>query len=204
MQVAEGRLRGEGGITLVELMVASAAMLVLVGAFITTFYTITSSETNTVASENAADAVRIGMVQLQHDIQSANPVVALPSVSDYGNEVTISVEEPSGPNQQVTWTYDSATHTLYRQAGGSGGSSVPEITGVVNGASTPVFSYFDSAGNNLVAGANTTSAEVAACASRISVQIDVSGGQKTTPYAEHMSVAVPDNLPSATAGAACA
>jgi prepilin-type N-terminal cleavage/methylation domain-containing protein len=187
----------EAGFTLVELMVAAAAMLILMAAFAGFMLMMMSTASSTVKQDNSTSSVRVAMLQLQHDIQAANPLMTLSSVGDYSDTLKLEMDTPSGNVETVTWSYNSTSGTLYRtvSASSGSGSSLPEVTGLINGSSSnPVFSYYDDQGNNLVASGTSSTTEVAVCTARVAISLEISGGPKTFPYTERLNVALPDNL----------
>ncbi|MHB8263542.1 MAG: prepilin-type N-terminal cleavage/methylation domain-containing protein [Acidimicrobiales bacterium] len=186
----------EQGFTLVELMVAASAMLLLMSAFAGFMIVMMTTASSTTRQDNSTSAARVAMMQIQHDVQAANPLVTLAAVSDYGNTLKLEMETPSGTQQVVTWSYSPASGTLYRAVSTSStaGGPVPEVSGLVNTSATPVFSYYDAVGNNLVASGTSSPSQVAICTARVDISLAVSAGPKTFPYTERMGVALPDNI----------
>ncbi len=197
MGTEQVQVSGEDGFTLVELMVAATAMLILMAAFAGFMLMMMSTASSTVKQDNSTSSVRVTMLQLQHDIQAANPLMTLSSVSEYNNTLKLEMDTQSGSVETVTWSYDSASGVLYRTVGSSSnpGTPFPELTGLINNSSTnPVFSYYDNQGNNLVAAGTSSTTQVAVCTARVAISLEVSGGPKTFPYSERLNVALPDNL----------
>lgn len=187
----------EAGFTLVELMVAATAMLILMAAFAGFMLMMMSTASSTVKQDNSTSSIRVVMLQLQHDIQAANPLMTLSSVSGYSDTLKLEMDTQSGNAETVTWSYDAASGILYRTVSSSSdsGTPFPEVTGLINGSSgNPVFSYYDYQGNNLVAAGTSSATEVAVCTARVAISLEVSGGPKTFPYTERLNVALPDNL----------
>jgi type II secretory pathway component PulJ len=159
----------EGGVTLVELMVAMTVSLIILtslAAFITVF---SKAEASTVSSANAAADTRMALLQLQHDIQSAkSPIAVLASSSSYDDTLMLT-SEPSG--QVITWQYIPSNGELTRQVGSSGADV--ELTGVTNGdpasGGLPVFTYYDRCFNNLVDDAQSSGAGPATVADNVTV-----------------------------------
>src|SRR5579864_4315227 len=92
----------EAGMTLVEMMVASAISLILLSLMTTMVTVFGKAEVSTVNSANAAANVRLTLLQLQHDIQSANPLGTFATVGAYNNKLKMTIQ-PS--NTVITWRY---------------------------------------------------------------------------------------------------
>lgn len=148
-------------------MTVSLIILTSLAAFITVF---SKAEATTVSSANAAADTRMALLQLQHDIQSAQsplkPLLASPS--DYNDTLELT-SEPSG--QVITWRYNPSTGNLTRQVG-TGGAAV-ELTAITNGDPTsgglPVFTYYDRCFNNLVDEARSPGASSTTVADNVTV-----------------------------------
>ncbi|HLX88440.1 MAG TPA: type II secretion system protein [Acidimicrobiales bacterium] len=188
---------GEAGFTLVEIMVASSAMLVVAAVFGTVMVQMNKIANREISSENAAGTARSALMQLQRDLEAANPMVGWTStVTNYQNEIQVKLGPASGTQKTITWSYvtsgsgSSCTGTLWRNVGTSAGAGDPEATGVTNCAtSTPVFSFFGIQGDNLLANpASVTSAIITQCSVRIQGALQVSAGPHTVPFSETVSM----------------
>ena len=191
----EARLQvGEHGLTLVELSVAMAISLILAVALASLIEVFTSAEASTVNGANAASDTRLALLQLQHDIQSANPVDAISTTNPltYEDELQVTIQ-PS--NTVITWTYSAATQELTRQAGSS--TPIVELTNVTNGSTLPVFHYYDHCFNDLVAEAQASGASpsnIAQVVTVIQVTLAVTN-VSTAPYGSTTSVNIMSRQP---------
>lgn len=184
----------EAGFTVVELMVATVVTAVLISSVAGVMLTMQKTGNRAISGENAADMARTGLLQLQRDLQAANPLVNwTTTVTAYENELQVELGPTGGTQNLVTWSYvsgsgPSCSGTLYRAVGAASG--VPEVTGVTNcRTSTAVFSYFGQQGDNLLANpASVTSTIISECSVRIAGTVQVSAGSNTTPFTETVSM----------------
>jgi prepilin-type N-terminal cleavage/methylation domain-containing protein len=177
----------EAGMTLVEMMVAMLVSTILAAGLISTVSVFTKAEANVVNSSNAAASVRGVLLQFQHDVQSANPLDALSSVSAYNDELQLTVQ-PSG--SVVTWQYSSGAQTLTRTVGTS---STTELTNVTNGASA-VFYYYDHCGVNQVTDPEATAASIADSTTVVQISLSVAD-LSAAPYGTTTSVNIMNKPP---------
>jgi Tfp pilus assembly protein PilW len=199
--------RGEEGTTLVELLVASGLSLVLLTLMTTMLTVYAKADTATVNNANAAANVRLALLALQHDIQSANPLATLSTVGTYNDELQLTVQ-PSG--QLITWQYSytvgncpgtSSTWcgTLTRKAGSS--APVTEITAVTNGdpsnGGLPVFSYYDHCAINQVTESGATSASISAATTVVQITLSVAN-LNSAPYGTTTRVNLMNQSPGAS------
>ncbi len=180
------------GFTLVEMMISSTLSLVIVTMMITMIPSFGKAETSTVNSANAAASVRSTLLALQHDIQSANPLQTLPTVADYDDELQMTIQ-PS--NTLITWQYDSSTMQLTRQVG----SATPqvELSGVTNGTSLPVFSYYDHCAINQVDEPQATAASISGATTVVQVTLSVAN-LNSAPYGTTTRVSIMNAPPGAS------
>ena len=191
---------GESGFSLVELMTAIAVSLVTSVSLVAFIPVFVKAQASTASSDQAAATVRVAMLALQHDIEEANPLDQFsPTVTDYDNELQVTVGPTTGTQIVVTWLYTppsgSSPGTLTRQSG----SATPtlEVTGVDNG-STPVFAYFGQNGENLVTQLSSTGATVANCSVLVQVTLAVKNVH-AAPDASTESVQIQDRTPGQVA-----
>jgi prepilin-type N-terminal cleavage/methylation domain-containing protein len=184
----------EAGFTLLEVMIATLAMSVVVTSVGGVMLTMQRTGVGAIRSENAAGTARTGLLELQRDLQAANPLVDWTStVSAYEDELQLELGPTGGTQQRITWSYVSGSGpscrgTLYRSVGSGG--PVPEVTGVTNcQTGLPVFSYFGQQGENLLANpASVTAAILSECSVRVAGTVRVSAGANTTPFTETASM----------------
>jgi type II secretory pathway pseudopilin PulG len=191
------RASAEDGFTLVELMVGMTISIILLTLMATMVTVYSKAEASVVNSANAAANVRLTLLQVQNDIQSANPLGTLGTVSAYNDELQMTVQ-PS--NKVITWQYSYTTQQLTRQVGSS--TAVVELTNVTNGnpasGGLPLFSYFDHCGANLVTEAQATPASISA-ATAVQVSLSVAN-VSSAPYGSTTTVHIMNQPPG---GALC-
>jgi prepilin-type N-terminal cleavage/methylation domain-containing protein len=196
--------RDEAGMTLVEIMVASAISLILVTMMTSMVTVFGKAEISTVNSANAASSVRTTLLQFQHDVQSANPLGLLPlatPVTAYSAELPLTIQ-PS--NTVVTWQYNYAATAqcpqgkcLTRQAGA--GTPVVELTSLTNGNPAgggflPVFSYYDHCAINLVTESGATNASVQGATTVVQITLSVAN-LNSAPYGSTTRVNIMNQSP---------
>jgi prepilin-type N-terminal cleavage/methylation domain-containing protein len=184
----------ESGFTLVEMMIASSVVVIIFVTMTGTIAIFGKAETSTVNSTNSASNTRLALLQLQHDIQSANPLGTLPvtsPVTAYDDWLQLTIQ-PS--NVVVTWQYSSTTNQLTRQVGSA--AAVAELTGVING-STPVFSYYDHCAINLVTESGATVSSVSSDATVVQVSLSLANFN-SAPYGTTTKVNIMNQPPGAS------
>jgi hypothetical protein len=158
-------------------MTISITLLTLMATMVTVY---TKAQASTVNSANAAANVRLVMLQFQTDVQSANPVAALGSVSAYNDELQVTIQ-PS--NTLITWQYTPGTQKLTRQSGS--GAAIVELTNVTNGdpssGGIPVFNYYDHCSLNLVTEAQATPASISGATTAVQITLSLAN-VNSAPY----------------------
>jgi prepilin-type N-terminal cleavage/methylation domain-containing protein len=195
-------LSDEAGMTLVEMMVASAISLILLSLMTTMVTVFGKAEVSTVNSANAAANVRLALLQLQHDIQSANPLGTFATVAAYNDKLKLTIQ-PS--NTLITWRYtptavtigpyNYAAMTLTRQIGAT--QPVPELTGVSNGIVLPVFTYYDHCAVNQVTQFGATPASISSATTVVQVTLSVAN-LNSAPYGTTTRVNIMNLPPGAS------
>jgi len=180
--------RDEAGLTLVEILIASSAVVLLFVMMTSTIAIFGKAETSTVNSANSASSTRLALLQLQHDIQSADPLGTLSSVSAYNDELQVTIQPA---NVVVTWQYSSSNDQLTRKVGSA--TPVVELTGVMNGSS-PVFSYYDHCAINLVDQPGATSTSVSDSATVVQVSLSLANFN-SAPYGTTTKVNIMNQSP---------
>ncbi len=204
---ASRRRCDEEGMTLVELLVASGLSLVLMTMMTTMLTVYAKADTATVNNANAAANVRIALLALQHDIQSANPLGTLSTVAAYNDKLQLTIQ-PSG--QLITWRYSYASMncpgtsstwcgTLTRQVASN--TAVTELTAVTNGdpsnGGLPVFSYYDHCAINQVTEPQATPASVSASTTVVQITLSVAN-LNSAPYGTTTRVNLMNQPPGAS------
>jgi len=197
----------ESGITLVEMLVASAVSLIILTLMTTMLTVFAKADTSTVNNANAAANVRLTLLQLQHDIQSANPLGTLSTVVAYNDELQLTIQ-PS--NQVITWqyTYTSTScpgttstwcGTLTRQVASA--TPTVELTAVTNGNASsgglPVFSYYDHCAINQVSESEATPLSVSGDTTVVQITLAVAN-LNSAPYGTTTRVNIMNQPPVAS------
>ena len=188
--------------TLVEMMVASAISLILLSLMTTMVTVFGKAEVSTVNSANAAANVRLTLLQLQHDIQSANPLGTFSTVAAYNTKLRLTIQ-PS--NTLITWrytptavtigSYNFAAMTLSRQIGNT--QPVVELTGVTNGGALPVFSYYDHCAINQVTQSGASPSSISSATTVVQITISVAN-LNSAPYGTTTRVNIMNLPPGAS------
>jgi Tfp pilus assembly protein PilW len=125
--------RGEAGSTLVEVVFASALLLVVVGAFLAAFVSVQKSEAYVSGRSEALDDMRLTMARMTRDLRQGTVVAPTSTASHL--VVTTYVR---GMQQQVT--YDANGSSLTRQVASA---AAVEVQGGLG--TTEIFAYAPSA-----------------------------------------------------------
>jgi type II secretory pathway pseudopilin PulG len=204
--------RGQDGFTLVELSVVLTTMLVIAASLFAVLNSLTNTAGRIQALVNNQETVRFGLDRLQRDLRAANPVDPLSSSGAYRNAIQIELGPNPGTRVYIRWLYDmtptsSTYEALLRQVmSGSGAnaavtSQAAVITRVRNlETGTPLFTYYDSGGNDLVSANPTTPANVANCAIRVHVQVNSDSQPGPQPFSENIDVELRNRLPGGIIG----
>jgi prepilin-type N-terminal cleavage/methylation domain-containing protein len=177
---------GEAGVTLVELLVVMAIMLVVAGVvlgFLETTTSVVARTNNDVQAENEA---RLALRTMTQDIRAASPtsiaftsatVGACPTTPtpDTCLSFTILRGTTTNPTCRSTLTYGLLTDRVQQTRSDANcpanlSSSRPLIGNLANG-STPLFSYYDDQGNPL------TSGQATAKTVKLTLVVTYTGGQ---------------------------
>ena len=119
----------DAGHTLIEVVLASALLLLVVAAFLGAFHSVEKSEAYVGGRSQSLDDMRVTMARLTRDLRQGSGVVGTPTASHLVLSTYVG-----GVSKQVT--YDATGTTLTRQVAGA--SAVVLQRGL---ATTSVFSY---------------------------------------------------------------
>jgi prepilin-type N-terminal cleavage/methylation domain-containing protein len=154
------RSADQHGLTLIELLVASAIMVVVSAMIILTWFSLQRSFAFTSDSDHQREAARDAVTRSareMRDVKAPEGLVAIvaaePNEFEFFTGFNVSDQSPSAQPVEVRYVYDARTHTIYRQRDGSdtgwsaeGEPQIVVLRNVVNdrtpaGSSTPLFSY---------------------------------------------------------------
>jgi type II secretory pathway pseudopilin PulG len=205
-------LGSQAGFSLIEMTFVVALMMVVVVSFFGVLQSLTNSEERVNALVTNQETVRFGLDQMQRDLRAANPVDAAAATASYANVVQVELGPNPGTRKYIRWLYDTTpTSPTYKQvlrqvmSGPGANATVTSQGAVIIGAqnvttATPVFSYYDAAGNDLVANNPTTPTNVANCVIRIHVQIIADSEPGPAPFSENINVELRNRLPGGIVG----
>ena len=149
-----GADRSQRGITLVELLIGMTIATLLSGMVLIGWFTLQDSYSSSVKSNKAREYARDGMSRMVREIRDARArstvlyAVTLAEGKRLSLTTSFNDEKAATDNANqmldfsprlVTYIYNPSTSILYRQV--AGGEAKPLVTNVVNGESTPVFTY---------------------------------------------------------------
>jgi hypothetical protein len=170
----------EEGLTLIEMSIGTAVMLVVLLPFFGFLLGIMKNEAASISHSTTGGSVRIVMQSVQNDLQAANPLTTTPASGSTSSSVVFKLGPSSGSQQTITWAVSSGK--LTRTVGSS--AAVTKLTGVTS--ATP-FTYYSPNGP-------FQTGEAASCATRINVTLVVSRGTGWTPYRDQIDVEL-NNVP---------
>jgi type II secretory pathway pseudopilin PulG len=189
--------RTEEGMTLMEIMVASAILMSVLAMLFGILASLTKSEQRTSAVVSNEQAVRFVLNDFARDIRAGAPVTIWPSPATYAT----SVEVQAGPDtarKLIRWTYDDNTASagygnLTRSVDGV---STVRLRRVKNAERTPpvvMLRYYDSDGDELAS--PTPSATIANCAVRVRITVTADSEPGPEPFTETLDVHLRNRLP---------
>jgi prepilin-type N-terminal cleavage/methylation domain-containing protein len=143
-----GRLRGEDGFTLVEVLTASVLGLLVVGIATTVFVAAVKSQPNLTTRGNSVSTARVTAERLVRELRQGRTVytATASSLSFLTHLYNQSCGSASGGFCRVTYTCSpsgSCTRVQARPDGSGAGTAATVISGLANGN---VFSYLTGAG----------------------------------------------------------
>ena len=189
------RAGDDSGFTVVELaivmMISTIVMVSLVGML--------DSQSRAERSVNglaaAQEQVRVALVEIQQDLRSAEPLVALPAATDFPKRMEIvHLAFETDQLERFRWRLDDVNDELVRETLDSNRNvtgTTFRLTGVTNNT---VFRYFNSKGDELTA-ENSTSETIARCTLRVRVLIDAAPEDGPRPLDNFSDVQLRNRLP---------
>jgi type II secretory pathway pseudopilin PulG len=194
----------EGGFTIVELVVSMSILMLVMGMFLNTLVSLMHSEDRSQRLVSNEQNVRFELDQLSREIRAANPLVPLANATaatDYNNQIEMVLGPTGGTQQVIRWTYDTTKEDMVRQVMSD---TSPTATVVATSfyllrvrnveTNTPVFSYYDAVGTDLVARA-ISSDDPAICALRVHITISSDSNPGPLPFTETQDVELRNRLP---------
>ena len=212
MLIARARARArsdeESGFTLVEMVIATAILLVVLGMFLQTLTSLTKSEDRSQRLVTNEQNVRFELDQMSREIRAANPLVPLlnaVTAADYQNQIEMVLGPTGGPQTVVRWTYITGQEEMLRQVmtDTSSTATVVSQSWYLNRVrnietNTPVFTYYGQQGEDLVAQTlanNGNLHDAANCAVRVHIILSSDSNPGPLPFTETQDVEVRNRLP---------
>lgn len=195
------RRRGarDGGFTTVELIVVIAIGATVMASLIGVLDSQTRMERRVSALASNQEQVRQALVQIQRDLRSAEPLVALANPYDYPRQVDIiHLDFATDAPVHFRWRVDSSTKELVREVLGAG-DAVTATTFRLRGMDgAAVFRYFSSTGDELVP-QTSTSSTIADCTIRVRVTLAAAPESGPRPLGNASDVQLRNRLPGSAA-----
>ena len=205
---ARARSDEESGFTLVEMVIATAILLVVLGMFLQTLTSLTKSEDRSQRLVTNEQNVRFELDQMSREIRAANPLVPLlnaVTAADYQNQIEIVLGPTGGAQTVVRWTYITGQEEMLRQVmtDTSSTATVVSQSWYLNRVrnietNTPVFTYYGQQGEDLVAQTlanNGNLHDAANCAVRVHIILSSDSNPGPLPFTETQDVEVRNRLP---------
>jgi type II secretory pathway pseudopilin PulG len=197
----------EGGFTIIEVMIATSILMIVLGMFFATLESLTKSEDRSQRLVSNEQNVRFELDQLAREVRASNPLVALPTtnVADYESQIEFVLGPTGGVQQVVRWTYNTVTETVARQIMSDTSTTATVVsqsfllTHVRNvETATPLFTYYDAQGVDLVAktlAGNGVASYPPSCAIRVHMILTSDSNPGPVPFTETQDVELRNRLP---------
>lgn len=197
--------RSQAGMTVIELSIASALLLVVATTLFGVLTSLTNNDATTQNRIKNEQNVRFVFNDISRDLRASNPMDTFTTKSTYSNQVQMELGATS-PKQVVRWKYDTTPgsptyESLLRQvmsdstAAATVVSSTVRLTHVRNVESgQPVFSYFGQHQADLMAG-SFTAADVGNCSTRVRVLISADSFLGPKPFVGDSGVGLRNRTP---------
>ena len=200
--------KDDQGFTIIEVMVATAILLIVLGMVFTTLVSLTRTEDRANRLVSNEQNVRFELDQLAREVRAANPLVPLlnaTAASDYDNQIEMVLGPTGGSQKVVRWTYDTTNEEMVRQVMSDTSATatvvsqsffLTRVRNVENG--TPVFTYYGQHGTDLVAQSLTNGGnlhDAANCAVRVHIVLSSDSNPGPVPFTETQDVEVRNRLP---------
>jgi prepilin-type N-terminal cleavage/methylation domain-containing protein len=189
------RAHDEAGFTLVELMIAMVITSVVMASLAGLLTSQSKAERRLSILTDNQEAARLALVELQQDLRSAEPLVALDTSTDYASHVRLlHLDFTTGTKTLFQWRLDPITHDLVREVlddTGAVTATTYRLGGVVD---TQPFHYFEQGGVEL----SPTSANpsvIAECTIRIRITLHAAPGKGPAPTLAESDVELRNRLP---------
>jgi competence protein ComGC len=187
--------RDESGFTVVELSIVMMISVIVMVSIVGMLTSQSNAQRTVSALASSQEQVRLAVVEIEQDLRSAEPLIALPSPSDYPKRMEmVHLAFNDDSVTRFRWRLDTATNELVREVLDNNGAvtaTTYRLTGVTNNT---VFRYFNAQGTELT-DANSTSSTIARCTMRVRVLIDAAPEKGGKPLDNWSDVQLRNRLP---------
>lgn len=198
---------GDGGFTLIELMVVAAILMIMILVLFGALDSVTASERRQQAKAVNQESVRLAAIEIGQDLRAANPIISLPTVEDYDNEVVVALGPQDGDQEYVRWRHmeSGGVGVLVRQTldapDGSVLTSRTFLAGIIDNldVGVPLFSYYDEH-ERLLNEIEDVSDDFASCTIRIRVTVTNVEDDAASEFSETFDVHLRNRLPGGEYG----
>ncbi len=211
MQIDPFGRRGtdDAGFTLIEVMIASAIMLIATTMIFGILASLQRTDRRTQALVSNEQDVRFVQTEILRDLRAANPLLAFSNTAtDYKTRVEMMIGPLAGPQQRVRWVYDTNTasssyETIKRELLSADGSTVNSSTVRLRNVrndkrGVDLFTFRSQSGTDLVAAGN--GGNVGNCAVNVEVVITADSDPGPEPFTVKADSEIRNRLPG---GLAC-
>lgn len=189
------RAADASGFTVIELAIVMLISSVIMTTLVGILDSQSRAERNVSALAGAQEQVRLALIEIQSDLRSAEPLIALASADDFPKQMNIAhMNFDDDTMTYFRWRLDPVKNQLVREVlNGSGAVTATtfRLTGVTNNT---VFRYFNGKGNELTP-LNSTSSIIATCTLRVRILIDAAPEGGPQPLDNWSDVQLRNRLP---------
>lgn len=185
----------EAGFTVVELAIVMMISMTVMASIVGMLHSQSKAERSVNGLASAQEQVRLALVAVQSDLRSAEPLVALPTASEFPKRMEIiHLDFDTDAMLRFRWRLDDVNDELVRETlddAGNVTATTFRLGGVTNNT---VFRYFNSRGDELTA-ENSTPEIIASCTLRVRVLIDAAPEDGPQPLDNWSDVQLRNRLP---------
>jgi prepilin-type N-terminal cleavage/methylation domain-containing protein len=180
----------ERGMTLVELSIASAVMLIVVTTLVTTLVSMTRNDNIQQARVVNQEQVRQTLLTMSREIRSANPPIVQTDATTYATAFEALVGASNAVQIDVRWRLNGTTLVRDVMSNGTVSSTASVLTNVT---SSPLFQYFDQSGTEITSA--QAPADYVNCAIKVRINVTAAPDTAATPFTESNDVELRNRLP---------
>jgi type II secretory pathway pseudopilin PulG len=185
----------EAGFTVVELMIAMLLTAIVMTSLSGLLTSQSKAEQRLSTLADNQEAARLALVEMQQDLRSAEPLVALDTSTDYATQVRLlHLDFVTGAKTLFQWRLDVAAQELVREVlddTGAVTATTFRLAGVVD---TQAFRYFEQGGLEL-SPATANPSVIAECTIRIRITLHAAPGKGPATTLAESDVELRNRLP---------